>query len=413
MNEFNHLIVLTIGAYPFGGPSTNRHLSYLKGLVEQGVDVKLLIIKASENNSNKNKNKCGIYNGIHYEYMQPILINKRTFIKLHWKIRSRINSVLKTIKLIKENKGRNTRILNLITSNIDIIPYLMIAKFYNVKIFHEVTEYPFLYRNTVFQKISLNFYLKYIVPQFNGIFLITNSLLEYFTRYVTDKCKLIHIPMTVEPERFKKESNIHSKYGNYIAYCGSMYTNIGIPMYIDKSGPVYEDKDGVTDLIKAFNYLCAKVGDINLVLIGDTSDKVGFKNIQECIDASPYKERIFCTGIIDRDNMPQLLNSALILAMARPNNMQAQGGFPTKLGEYLSTGRPVVITDVGEISNYLIDGVSAFISPPNNPKIFGEKLFEVLSDYANAKKIGEEGKKVVLKNFDYKVQSKRLYQFFK
>lgn len=411
--EFKHLIVITIGAYPYGGPSTNRHLSYLKGLAELGVDVKVLIIKPSENKSKLNNNNCGVYNGIYYEYMQPLLINKCPLIKIFWKFKSRINAFIKTIKLVNENNGIDTRILDLITSPIDILPYLAISKFYNVNIFHEETEYPFLYRNTIFQKMSLNLYLKFLLPRFDGIFLITNSLLEYFSKYVKDKGKLIHIPMTVEPERFTKGSSINNKYGKYIAYCGSMYTNSGIPMYIDKSGPVYADKDGVTDLIKAFNYLCAKVSNINLVLIGDTSNKVGFKNIQACIDASPYNERIFCTGIIDRDNMPELLNNAIILAMARPNNIQAQGGFPTKLGEYLSTGNPVVITDVGEISNYLTDGVSAFLAPPNNPKIFGEKIFEALSDPARAKIIGEEGRKVVLKNFDYKVQSKRLYQFLK
>lgn len=409
--EYKHLIVLTIGAYPYGGPSTNRHLSYLKGLTELGVDVKVLIIKPSENKSKKNNNICGVYNGIHYEYMQPLLLNKNPFLKIFWKFKSRINAFIKTIKLVNENKRTDTRILDLITSPIDILPYLAISKFYNVKIFHEVTEYPFLYRNTIFQKMSLNLYLKFLIPRFDGIFLITNSLLEYFSKYVKEKSKLIHIPMTVEPERFTNESSINNKYGTYIAYCGSMYTNIGIPMYIDKSGPVYEDKDGVTDLITAFNYLCAKVNNINLVLIGDNSNEIGFKNIQDCINASPYNERIFCTGLIDRDNMPELLNSALILAMARPDNLQAQGGFPTKLGEYLSTGNPVVITDVGEISNYLQDRVSAFIAPPNNPKIFGEKLFEAISNPIKARKVGEEGRKVALNYFDYKVQAKRLYDF--
>lgn len=411
MNEFKRLIVLTAGAYPYGGASSNRHLSYLKGLAEFDVNINILIINLPENGLNINTNKCGVYNSINYEYMQPLVKRKYTFVKIFWKFKSRINALIKTINLLKENKKSNTKILVLLTSAIDILPYWAISKYYNIGIFHEVTEYPFIYQNTILKKISLNLYLKFLVPRFNGIFVITNSLLEYFNKYGKEKCKLIHIPMTVETERFTKRNNTNSIYGTYIAYCGSMYTNIGIPMYIDKSGPVYEDKDGVPDLIKAFNYLCFEVSNINLVLIGDNSNKIGFKNIQDCIDASPYKERIFCTGIIDRENMPELLNSASILAMARPNNIQAQGGFPTKLGEYLSTGNPVVITDVGEITHYLQDGISAYIAPPNNPKRFSQKLFEVLSNPEKAEMVGEEGRKVALKNFDYKVQSKRLYHF--
>ena len=50
--------------------------------------------------------------------------------------------------------------------------------------------------------------------------------------------------------------------------------------------------------------------------------------------------------------------------MARPDSRQARGGFPTKLGEYLATGKPVCVTKVGEITVYLEDNVSAFLAEP-------------------------------------------------
>ena len=64
--------------------------------------------------------------------------------------------------------------------------------------------------------------------------------------------------------------------------------------------------------------------------------------------------------------MPKYLCNAKLLALARPDSIQAQGGFPTKLGEYLATGRPVVVTKVGEIPDYLEDGVNAFLSDINS-----------------------------------------------
>ena len=49
------------------------------------------------------------------------------------------------------------------------------------------------------------------------------------------------------------------------------------------------------------------------------------------------------TGRTSPEVMPQILTDASILALARPNNVQSQNGFPTKLGEYLATGNPVAI----------------------------------------------------------------------
>ena len=63
------------------------------------------------------------------------------------------------------------------------------------------------------------------------------------------------------------------------------------------------------------------------------------------------------------------------MALARPTNKQAEGGFPTKLGEYLATGNTVVVTNVGEIGEFLHDKVNAFVSDPDSPEKNFVKLF--------------------------------------
>ncbi len=109
--------------------------------------------------------------------------------------------------------------------------------------------------------------------------------------------------------------------------------------------------------------------------------------------------------------MPILLINAEILALARPDNIQAKGGFPTKLGEYLATGNPVVITDVGEHTEYLTDGESAYISNPDNPTHFAEKLLQASKDLIISNKIGLNGKKIATQFFNNQIQSEKLYHF--
>ena len=96
--------------------------------------------------------------------------------------------------------------------------------------------------------------------------------------------------------------------------------------------------------------------------------------------------------------------------MSRPNNIQAKYGFPTKLGEYLATGRPVIVTAVGDIPFYLDDGVNAFIAEPNNIQSFADKLEECFSNEDKAIKIGQKGQETAIKFFDYRVVTRVLME---
>lgn len=84
---------------------------------------------------------------------------------------------------------------------------------------------------------------------------------------------------------------------------------------------------------------------------------------------------------------------------------------PSKVAEYLSTGRPVVLTNVGELYKFLADGRDCYMALPNSIESFAQKLDEALLDL-NASIIGERGYKVALQ-FDISVQSKLLLEYLK
>ena len=115
-------------------------------------------------------------------------------------------------------------------------------------------------------------------------------------------------------------------------------------------------------------------------------------------------DRVVFTGAVSPSDMPQLLYNAAILALARPNNLQAQNGFPTKLGEYLATGNPVVVTRVGEIPLFIKDMENGFLADPN-PKSIEEKLSWVANNYEKALRIGRRGRELAFSEFSYAKQS--------
>ena len=103
--------------------------------------------------------------------------------------------------------------------------------------------------------------------------------------------------------------------------------------------------------------------------------------------------------------MPVILCNAKILVVSKPDTEQNSGNFPIKIGEYLATGVPVVVTCVGEIPLFIKDGESGFLAEPGNAVSFAKKMEEALANPDRSKTIGQNGKKIAEKMFDYKIQS--------
>lgn len=120
------------------------------------------------------------------------------------------------------------------------------------------------------------------------------------------------------------------------------------------------------------------------------------------------KDSINFTGVVPAKQMPQVLKNATVLALDRPDSLQAQCGFPTKLGEYLLTENPVVVTKVGDIPLFLKDGETALLAEERNPQEFASKLIWALEHNEEAAKIGKAGALVALRQFNYLSETKKI-----
>jgi len=258
----------------------------------------------------------------------------------------------------------------------------------------ERSELPEIYERSFIKKIGSNYYKRHIVTKLFGMVVMTNALKQYYSKFISIEDRIVIVPMSVDMQRFEK-SDRKVRDESYIAYCGNV-SNI---------------KDGVDILIKAFA-LISERHDIKLYIIGDSTEKNTISGLKELTENLGITGKVVFTGRVGADKIPELLCSAEVLALARPSSLQAAGGFPTKLGEYLATKNPVVVTETGEITFYLKDGESAYIAKPDSPKDFADKLDQCLSDPETAREIGVKGYEVASNFFDYRKQSELLNSFF-
>lgn len=258
-----------------------------------------------------------------------------------------------------------------------------------MNIFSEITEHPNVSFLNFVNKTTIKEYLE-ACRKISGVVVISQGLKDYFIENGVSPEKVHVVNMIVDTSRFEKLEKQPSE--KYIAYCGTASNN----------------KDGVDELIRAFAITASKHPDYKLYIIGNTPSKnQRFGNL-ELVKSLGIEKNVVFTGEVSYQEMPQMLKNAEILALDRPDNLQAKHGFPTKLGEYLSTGNPVAVTSVGDIPLFLKDGENALVAAPGDANNFADKLCWAIENPDKAKEIGENGKKIAEQSFNYLTEAKKL-----
>lgn len=391
-----NIIFLFDDPFPIGMAATNRILSLAKGLMENDARVFVYCLNPYELEGKPliNPDAEGIYEGIRYKYFAGTTVWPKRKIN---KLRVRIKSFVKSIGELRRLKSGGNLDVVILCSNkpSHILFYFILTSLLGVTYLQEKSEFPFvLRRKGRLGRTYAWLYTTFIYKVFHGMILMTTPLKEYFQNRIRRNAKIEVIPMTVEAERFSQYNGQSPYPFPYIGYCGYMGGN----------------KDGVDILIRSFKLIADTFNDIKLVLIGG-AEHHEMQRLMEISNDLGLQSRVLFTGKMERDAMPAYLCNAKILALARPSGLQSLGGFPTKLGEYLATGNPVVVTKVGEIPFYLRDGENAYLVEPDSHELFAAKLGYVLSNYKTAIKVGKKGSELAVTLFNYRYQSKRILKF--
>jgi len=359
--------------------SINRCLALAKGMGELGVTVKIVFIYP---NTTKDKVK-NFYKNVDFIYLWDSFSPKNKYLK---HLVSRFFLLFYVVRLKK-----NETVLLYGTIN----PWYAFLFNPALKVFNEITEHPsvHIHNNKFIGKLQYYFFKKFCL-KINGIITITPSLSKFFIdEFGIKKEKVTTINMIVDSVRFENIEIKERK--NTITYCGT----------------ISESKDGIIYLLNAFKTVLNQHPEMKLTLIGGFESAQTKDNVYKLIQTFSIKDNVIITGEVSSDEMPILLAESKLLVLSRPNSIQAQYGFPTKLGEYLMTKNPIVITDVGDFKMYLKDKHDIIYTIPNDAEDFAAKINWVLNNYSIALQIGSNGKNVAMQSFNYKIEARKLLDF--
>lgn len=398
----NIKIILNSNPFFSASASANRWLTLIEGLNKFEVSIQLLIIGNFQSNAEKdNYNRSSNVNGIQIKYLTNKIVEGLWQRRFHNYIGKHLQNKFVSKKIKKELQGFD----GIVWAENDLSIWKILNQIVNknFKLIAEMSEFLDIHNynkgNALQRKLGdakqIYFEQNYI-NTLDGFILMTKTLMQHYEQFSLLNTKLLHLPMTVDLERFDKSQPIPEGFQQpYIAFVGVMN----------------DAKDGVNILIESFAKIHKQFPQYKVYLVGAWNYDTPIH--QKSIANYNLQNKVFWKGEFSREKIPQIIKNANLLVLPRPDSKQAQGGFPTKLGEYLATSNPVCATTVGEIPNYLTDEQSVFFAEPGSIDSFANAMQKALNNQEAAKLIGKMGCEVAKTSFNKDIQSAILYNFLK
>ncbi|RJO62158.1 glycosyltransferase family 1 protein [candidate division WS5 bacterium] len=389
--RMENILLVTTSNFPFGGPSANVLRLLTIGLAKTHRNVEVLLQrgicfgKVAEDNKRK-----GSIEGVSYAHC-GYLISSGNYLKKILDIASGIIVPL-IVVIRKKIESRVDCVLLYNSTAYECLALFAACKILRIPIINHVVEW--YEKETVvasWWKLpkwwDFLFRMKILNLHFDGLMVTSHFLKNYYTEKNFSGRKILILPNLVDISNFNSDEVKNLKNNNIlrIGYCGTPTR-----------------KDGIDDLLKAFQSVQMKHPNSELLVIGDTT--VGGSLIPKLVEKAErlgILKKVKFTGLVKWEQIPGLLNSCDMLALARPSGRFAEAGFPTKLGEYMACGKPVVLTKVGDMPFYLEDKENAMLAEPDNPESVASKICYLIENPDQAKKIGENGLSWVEQNLEF------------
>lgn len=200
----------------------------------------------------------------------------------------------------------------------------------------------------------------------------------------------------------------------HIIHCG-----VDPARYVDRSLEAVEAADetfrlafvarldhvkGVGELLEAVAALAEEMPGLRLDLAGDGPGRADYEKLTARLGIA---DRVTFHGYINQSGVAELLAAAD--AYVLPSYAE---GVPVGLMEAQASGLPVIATQVGGVSELVIDDVTGFVCRPGDRAQLADRISRLASDRELRRSMGAAGRARVVADFDSASEGRRLAGLF-
>jgi len=165
-------------------------------------------------------------------------------------------------------------------------------------------------------------------------------------------------------------------------------------------------KNGVDTLIKAMAELSVqhRMSNIKLQILGDGSEEKKLKNLAKELKVDDIVQFF---GHIESEYVYEYLADADIFV--RPSRTEGLG---SSFLEAMGAGLPIIGTQAGGIPDFLKDGETGLFCKVDDHKDLAEKIKLLMTDEEIAKRIAENGRRLILEKYDWDNIAPKMKEIF-
>ena len=227
-------------------------------------------------------------------------------------------------------------------------------------------------------KIKDEFY-SFLISRCNLITVVCHPLKDFYSRRNRN---ILVAPGGVDPDIFTPK--IHGA-----TELEELSDNNIIVCYIGN----FSKYQGVEFLLSSAEYMLEKRKPYVFVFIGDAEQSY-VKYVKE-----KDLKNVFFLGPKEYNQVPMYLEESDILVVPRPFSKVAYYAFPSKLPEYLSMGKPVIATDIGDHYKLVKDMVTGILIQPDEKELIRALL--LLEDESLRDRLGRNARKHIVENYSW------------
>jgi len=136
--------------------------------------------------------------------------------------------------------------------------------------------------------------------------------------------------------------------------------------------------------------LNSRFTDLRFVIVGDGELR---KELEDYAKELGIVNDVIFTGF--REDLPKIYADLNIVVLTSINE-----GTPVSIIEAMASGKPVVATNVGGVPSLVKNGITGFLVSPKRVDLLAKAILKILNAPLSAKKMGEEGRRIVFPQYD-------------
>jgi glycosyltransferase involved in cell wall biosynthesis len=150
----------------------------------------------------------------------------------------------------------------------------------------------------------------------------------------------------------------------------------------------------IETLLIAISEVITKNNNLRFMILGSGPLETKLKQLATEFNINDY---VTFVGKVEHENMPEYLHECDIYVSTSTSD-----GMPTSVLEAMACGKACIVTNVGGVREWIEDGLSGILMPPEQPRILAEKILELSKDASKREKLGMRARKIVAERGSWK-----------